>query len=95
MASIERTKFVKAGDWRTLESGWNASFSCFFRGPVGAQIKIRYGAGWVFGRDSQKQTLDGTPRSLNVGRASLVFARAQIKVQRDVEVTYIYAPIGP
>ena len=95
MASIERTKLVRAGDWRTLESGWNVTFSCFFRGPLGAQIKIRYGGGWIFGRDSQNQTLDETPRSLNVGRASVVFARVQMKVQRDVDVVYTYVTIGP
>jgi hypothetical protein len=59
MVSVQRTKRVAAGDWQTLESGWNATFDCQFVAPVGAQVKIRYGTGWIFGRDSQRQTLDG------------------------------------
>ena len=94
MATIQQTKFVRAGDWRTLESGWNASFACIFELPVGAQIKIRYGNGWIFGWDSQKQTLDGTPRTLAVSRASLAYARVQIVVQRDTNVTYQYVTGG-
>lgn len=96
MAAIERDKFVRAGDWRTLESGWNATFSCLFRDPAGAQVKVRYGDGWPFGRDSQQQTLDGTNnKSVNVGRASLIYARVQMKVQHDTEVRYTYIPTGP
>ena len=96
MAAIARSKFVKAGDWRTLESGWNASFGCLFVGPAGAQIKVRYGTGWPLGKDSQKQTLDGiNTKSLDVGGASLAYARVQIKVQRDTQVNYTYVTIGP
>jgi hypothetical protein len=96
MAGIPRSKFVKAGDWRTLESGWNAAFSCLFRDPAGAQVKVRYGGGWPLGRDGQKQTLDGkTNKSINVGRVSLAYARVQIKVQHDTEVRYTYVPAGP
>lgn len=93
MAAVVRDKFVKAGDWRTLEFGWNATFSCMFQGPAGAQVKVRYGDGWPFGRDSQKQTLDGTNnKSVNVGGASLVYARVQMKVQHDTAVRYTYIP---
>ncbi len=96
MAAIVRDKFVKAGDWRTLESGWNSAFSCLFQAPAGAQIKIRYGGGWPLGRDSQKQTLDGTNnKSVSVGRASLVYARVQMKVKKDTQVRYTYIPTGP
>jgi hypothetical protein len=96
MAESQRTKLVKAGRWRTLESGWNTTFSCRFLNPTGAQIKIRYGNGWPFGRDSQKQTLDGVNvKSVYVSRGSLVYARVQMKVQRDVEVTYTYITTGP
>ncbi len=96
MPQVQRTKIVKAGSWRTLESGWNTTFICRFVGPAGAQIKIRYGGGWIFGKDSQKQTLDGiNAKDLKVGKGSLVYARAQMKVQRDSEVTYLYIVEGP
>jgi hypothetical protein len=96
MAEIQRSKLVRAGAWRTLESGWNVSFACQFFNPAGAQIKVRYGDGWPFGKDSQKQTLDGRNRkSVNVGGGSLFYARVQMRVQHDVEVTYTYITIGP
>jgi hypothetical protein len=96
MAEVERTKSVKSGKWRTLESGWNATFSCRFRRPAGASVKVRYGNGRWFGRDSQKQTLDGrTDKLVSVGRASLAYARVQIKVQENTDVTYTYITVGP
>ena len=96
MAEIQRTKVVKAGGWRTLESGWNANFSCRFLHPAGARIKIRYGDGSFLGRDSQKQTLDGqNAKTVSVGKASLAYARVQMQVQRDSEVTYTYIATGP
>ncbi len=52
MAEVVRTKFVRPSNWRTLEFGWNATFTCRFREPIGAQVKVRYGFGW-FGWDSQ------------------------------------------
>jgi hypothetical protein len=96
MAELQRTKMVRAGDWRTLESGWNVRFSCRFVNPAGAQIKIRYGNGRFLGRDSQKQTLDGVnAKSVNVGGGSVVYARVQMKVPQDSEVTYTYIATGP
>lgn len=96
MAEIQRTKLVKAGDWRTLESGWNAKFSCRFLRPSGAKIKIRYGNGWPFGWNSQQKTLDGESfKTVSVGAGSLVYARVQMKVQQDIEVTYTYIATGP
>lgn len=96
MAEVQRTKLVKAGDWRTLESGWNAKFSCRFLHPAGAKVKVRYGDGWPFGWNSQEKTLDGTNfKTVNVGGGSLVYARVQMKVQQDVQVTYTYIPVGP
>jgi hypothetical protein len=56
MASVTKTKTVQPGDWRTLESGWNVHFFVQFLLPRGAQVKVRYGLGWL-GWDSQKQTL--------------------------------------
>lgn len=97
MAEIQHTKVIEAGDWRTLEWGWRTSFSCFFVDPAGAQIKIRYGDGPFLGRDSQKQTLDGVnTKGLHVGGGgSFFYARVQMRVERDAEVTYTYVPTGP
>jgi hypothetical protein len=93
MSGITRTKRVKAGDWRTLESGWNASFSCQFFLPAGAKVKLRKGVGWL-GWNSQEKTLDGvTPKVINVG--GVVYSRVQIKVKQDIDVSYLYVPIGP
>ena len=82
-------KFVKAGDWRTLNWFWNVKATLFFAGHAGAQIKVRYGNGWPIGYDSQKQTLDGRNyKKLTVGIVSVAYARAQIRVGSDTEVTY-------
>jgi hypothetical protein len=88
-----RQKSVRGGDWRTLEWFWNVTTTGFFQAPAGAQIKIRYGGGWPFGSDSQRQTLDGsTVKRLVVGRASLVAARMQIRTSSDAIVTYVVEP---
>ena len=93
MAGVTRTKFVKRGDWRTLESGWNASFSCQFFLPAGAKVKLRKGLGWL-GWNSQEKTLDGvTPKSINV--SGPIYSRVQMKVTQDAEVSYLYIPTGP
>lgn len=89
MASVERIKMVRAGDWRTLEYGWNANFRCQFRDPFGARVKVRKGLGWL-GWDSQKKTLDGTDKILTVGGP--VYSRVQMKVSQDTEVRYLYLP---
>jgi len=87
-----RTKSVKAGDWRTLESFWNASGTAFFKLPQGASIKVRYGASWL-GIDRQKQTLDGVNyKKLSIGTGSLAYARIQIRVSHDIDVTYEVFP---
>ena len=96
MAEVLQVKVVKAGGWRTLESGWNTSFTCIFHDPAGAQVKVRYGDGWPFGRDSLRQTLDGLhDKSVGVGRVSVVYARVQMNVQHDTEVRYAYVVAGP
>lgn len=85
-----RTKYVKAGDWKTLESYWNATGHGYFRAPANAQIKVRYGAGSVFGKDRQKQTLNGnTVKSLEIGTWSVAYARLQIKVPQNTNVSYL------
>ena len=94
---VVRTKFVKAGDWVTLETYFHTSATLTFQSPAGAQIKIRYGGGWIFGWDSQKQTLDGLhAKTLSVSQtASTLVARVQIMVPRDTFVTYSEARPGP
>ncbi len=49
-----KTVSVRKGDWRTLETFFNAKGVAFFRAPVGATIKVRYGVGWL-GKDRQVQ----------------------------------------
>jgi hypothetical protein len=91
MAAITKTKHITHGDWRTIESAWNAQFWLSFFLPKGAQIKVRYGGGWPFGWDSQNQTLDGLhTKILKVTGSSIVYARVQVKVQHDADVTYTY-----
>jgi hypothetical protein len=83
-----RTKKIEAGDWRTVESFFNAKGTGFFKLPTGASIKVRYGVGFL-GFDRQKQTLTGTDyKKLSVGLGSISRARMQIKVARTTEVTY-------
>ncbi|HEX8136495.1 MAG TPA: hypothetical protein VF544_02785 [Pyrinomonadaceae bacterium] len=87
-----RTKTVKAGSWRTLETFWNVTTTAFFRLPAGAQIKIRY-SGWWFGVDRQKQTLNGeNVKRLVVSRWSVFTARIQMRVSKDATVTYYVEP---
>jgi hypothetical protein len=87
-----RTKHVTSGDWRTVESFWNATGTAFFQAPAGAQVKVRYGVGW-FGFDSQKQTLDGAHlRTLKVGRGSIAYARMQVRVKQTTDVRYDVYP---
>jgi hypothetical protein len=84
-----RTKFVKAGGWRTLEWYWNVTTTVFFRAPATAEVKIRY----FCCTDRQKQTLDGdTIKKLSVSWGSLFSARVQILVAEDVNVTYDVEP---
>jgi len=87
-----RTKVVRAGDWRTLETFWNVTTTGFFQAPAGAEIKIRY-SGWWFGVDRQRQTLDGvTVKRLVVSRWSAFTARIQMRTKTDAEVTYVVEP---
>ena len=83
-----KTKHITKGDWRTVETFWNAKGFAFFQAPPGAQIKVRYGYGWL-GFDRQKQTLNGFEyKTLDVGLGSLGYARMQIKVTQTSDVTY-------
>jgi len=70
---------------------WNAAF---FRAPTGVQIKVCYGGGW-FGFDRQKQTLNGSDyKKLEVGLASLGYARMQVRVLHTTDVTHDVYPGG-
>lgn len=91
--AITKTKLVRRGAWRTLESGWNVKFWISFFGPRGAQVKVRYGGGWPFGWDSQKQTLNAEDiKWLKVTGSSILYARVQVYVQQDTDITYTYYP---
>ena len=93
--AVTKTKRIQRGGWRTIESGWNAQFWVSFFRPQGAQIKVRYGGGWPFGWDSQKQTLDGVRiKYVKVTGSSIVYARVQVYVNQDTDITYTYYP-GP
>lgn len=83
-----RTKRIEAGDWRTVESFWNAEGTAFFKLPAGASIKVRYGVGFL-GINRQRQTLNGSDyKTLSVGTASISRARMQVKVSQTTDVTY-------
>jgi hypothetical protein len=86
-----RSKTVKAGDWRTLETFWNVTTTAFFQDPPGAELKIRYSGGWI-GVDRQRQRLDGTIKRLVIGKWSAFAARLQIRTSQDVNVTYDVEP---
>ncbi len=92
----EMSTRVEAGDWRTLVTLWNTTATGLFRGPAGAQIKVRYGDGWPVGRDSQRQTLDGvTEKRLSVGRWSALVGRMQVRVRQDTVIRWTYVVEGP
>jgi hypothetical protein len=83
-----RTKHIRSGKWRTVESFWNASGTAFFRAPAGARIKVRHGVGFL-GFNSQTQTLNGSDyKTLKGGAGSVVVARMQVRVSGSTDVTY-------
>ncbi|NLP85175.1 hypothetical protein HF576_15105 [Microbacterium sp. CFH 90308] len=87
-----REKFVRAGDWRTLETFWNVSTTAWLQMPAGAEVKIRY-SGWWFGADRQRTRLDGTTvKRLVISRWSVFTARLQMKVPADTAVIYVVEP---
>jgi hypothetical protein len=83
-----RTKHIRSGAWRTVESFWNAKGTAFFRVPAGARIKVRYGVGF-FGFNRQEQTLNGSDfKKLEVGSGSIANAKMQVSVSQNTDVTY-------
>jgi hypothetical protein len=97
MATVDRIRDVKEGDWRTLETffGGGPAQGVFTR-PQGARIRVRYGFGW-FGFNRQTQTLEGNSvRTLDVGSlGSNARARMQMRVNQDTEVSYVLHLPGP
>jgi len=94
-ASVDRTTYVTAGDFRTLATLWNTTATGTFRCPAGAQIRVRYGYGW-FSKNRQQQTLDcQTEKRLSVGAWSLLVARLQIKVPTSGYVNWTYSVASP
>jgi len=86
---MRKTRFVDGGAWSTLEWFWGGTGRAVFLRPARAEIKVRYGNGWLLGEDRQYQALDGLHlKELKVGLGSLVCARMQILVSRSREVTY-------
>ncbi|MDZ4853663.1 MAG: hypothetical protein SGJ26_02180 [Nitrospirota bacterium] len=65
-----RTKRITQGAWRTVELFWNANGTAFFKAPRGAEIKVRYGIGWL-GFDRQKQSLNGNDYKKTRSRVGL------------------------
>lgn len=83
-----RTKRVTKGDWRTVETFWNARGISFFRLPAGTQAKVRYGGGWL-GFDRHKQTLNGKNfKRPEVGFWSRGYARMQVKTGQALDINY-------
>ena len=93
-----RENDVKAGGWRTVFVMWGSAVTVrgVFTRPAGARIKVRYGFGW-FGRDRQKQTLDGTnAKTLKVsGVTTYLRVRFQVKVQADTTIVWEHLVEGP
>ena len=92
-----RTKFVRNGGWRTLESFWGASGNGFFHNPAGASIRVRYGGNsWWNGFTRQQKKLTGDNAfKLSVGSySSVARARMQMSVRQDQDVTYHIFPGG-
>lgn len=94
-ASVDRTDYVTAGDFRTLATLWNTNATGVFNCPAGAKIRVRYAA-WPFGVNRQEQDLDcQTFKRLSVSRWSVFVARMQIKVPTSTFVTWTYITTGP
>jgi hypothetical protein len=87
-----RSKSIKKGDWRTLETFWNVTTTVFFKEPGGVQIRLRYSAK-PFPVNRQTQTLDGrTEKRIVVSKWSIFAARVQAHTKVDTNITYILAP---
>lgn len=94
-AEVYRERCVTAGDWRTLETFWNTTATGWFQSPASAEIRVKYGYGWL-SVNRQRQTLDGsTLKALQVGAWSKVVARMQIKVPQSTCIAYRLVFEGP
>jgi hypothetical protein len=89
------TTYVKAGDYRTLDTLWNTTATFGFMCPYGAKIRVVYGYGW-FSASRQNQTLDCIhEKTIEIGAWSKVGARVQIKVPESGYVTWGRGFQGP
>jgi hypothetical protein len=80
-------KFIPAGDWVTLESGWNYKAVAQFKEPKGAIVGIDVGG--PLGIGYKKETLDGvTIKRLEVAGESMAGAKLIIKVLYPTTVEY-------
>jgi hypothetical protein len=95
-ASVQRSDYVTAGDFRTVATLWNTSAIGDFSCPAGAKIRVRYAAWWG-AVNRQEQDLDcQSVKRLSVGGWSVFVARMQIKVPTSTTVTWTYTtPGGP
>jgi len=94
-ASVQRTDYVTAGDFRTVATLWNTTAVGEFVCPAGATIRVRYGV-WPFEYNRQQQTLDcQSAKRLSVGAWSVTRAKLQIKVPESTYVTWTYIVEGP
>ena len=89
---------VRAGGWRTVYEVWGSTatrYGVFLR-PAGAEIRLRYGVGWL-GRSRQRQTLDGVnARTLKHGGATnFLRVRFQVRVRSDTDMNWELLFEGP
>jgi hypothetical protein len=85
-------KYLRKGDWRTVETFINSSATVVFIGPANCQVKLVSFPGHP---GSQRQTLDGmTARSVKVGGLGGLFGRVQVRVPEDMAVRYVVWPGG-
>ena len=89
-----KSKLVKPDKWQTLESYWNAKGTVFFLEPKNARVRVRYGgSSWWNGYTGQEKTLDGIKTmKISIGIGSILYARLQIAVKVDSNVTYDVYP---
>lgn len=93
-----RTVHVTAGDWRTVYQVWGSTATRYgvFTQPAGAEIRVRYGVGWL-GRSRQRQRLDGINAKYlkHGGATNFLRVRFQVRVQSDTDLSWTLLFEGP
>jgi hypothetical protein len=85
---LSRSKFVRKNTWCTLEVCWNERKQLELIHPAGALVRISYGPRWI-SWTKQLQQLDGfEPKTLFIGRWSILFARAEMYSTKEEFVPY-------